>query len=193
LDTYLRSHIEKLLIEVLAQYHGITLFITHKLEEAYRVCRNLIVLSQGTIQAAGKKEEIFQQPPTFEVAKVTECKNFSRARRLDPYHIEALDWDCLLRLDRAFPSPFGYVGLRAHHVQFAPDFEQNNTFPGWVTMTTETQHRISLYLKLHHAPRSRQDYHLQVEVYREKWEELQHRPSPWPIRLAPNRLMPLDH
>ncbi|HHP7244943.1 MAG TPA: molybdate ABC transporter permease subunit, partial [Elainellaceae cyanobacterium] len=89
LDTYLRSHIEKLLVEVLSQYQGVTLFITHKLEEAYRVCTNLLVLSGGQIQAAGTKEDIFEQPPTFEVAKVTECKNFSRARLLDHHHIEA--------------------------------------------------------------------------------------------------------
>jgi ABC-type sulfate/molybdate transport systems ATPase subunit len=36
LDTYLRSQLEKQLIETLANYSGVTLFITHNLEEAYR-------------------------------------------------------------------------------------------------------------------------------------------------------------
>ncbi len=192
LDAYLRSHIEKLLIEVLCQYQGITLFITHKLEEAYRVCTNLLVLSDGRIQAEGNKESIFAQPPTFEVAKVTECKNFSRAHRINDQRINAVDWGCLLAVTRSLPSEAGYVGMRAHHITFPTDASSQNTFPGWLAMTTEAQHRISLYIKLHSEPRSPQDYHLQVEIYREKWESLQHRPFPWHVWLDPDRLITMS-
>jgi molybdate transport system permease protein len=121
LDTYLRSHIEQLLVEVLSDYRGITLFITHKLEEAYRVCTNLLVLSGGEIQAEGSKKEIFQHPPTLAVAKVTECKNFSRARRIDENYIEAIDWGCRLQVSTVMTSDTGYVGLRAHHIQCPPE------------------------------------------------------------------------
>jgi len=189
LDTYLRSHIEKLLVEVLSSYRGVTLFITHKLEEAYRICPNLMVLSHGRLLAAGTKEEIFQRPPTFEVAKVTECKNFSRARRIDETHIEAIDWGCRLEVIDPIPSGLFYVGLRAHHLHFLRRDTQSNTFPAWLAMITETQHKVSLYLKLHNPPQSPHDYHLQAEVYRENWELLQSRPFPWHVRLDPVRLM----
>ncbi|MGP1387211.1 MAG: molybdate ABC transporter permease subunit [Thainema sp.] len=191
LDTYLRSHIEKLLIEVLSHYNGITLFITHKLEEAYRVCTNLLVLSDGHIQAEGTKEEIFEHPPTFEVAKVTECKNFSRARRLDDYHIEALDWGCCLKVSTPMPADSGYVGLRAHHIKCLLEPSESNTFPGWLAMITETQHRVTLYIKLHSEPKSPQDYHLQAELYRDQWDLLKSRSFPWPIWLDPDRLIPM--
>ena len=193
LDTYLRSHIEKLLIEVLSQYRGITLFITHKLEEAYRVCTNLLVLSGGEIQAEGAKEDIFEHPPTYEVAKVTECKNFSRARRLDDYHIEALDWGCQLEVKTPITSDTGYVGLRAHHIKFPVNSGDPNTFPGWLVMITETQHRVTLYIKLHSEPKSPQDYHLQAEIYREKWEVLRSRPLPWQVWLDPGSLISMHH
>ena len=222
LDSYLRSHIEKLLVEVLSQYQGITLFITHKLEEAYRVCTNLLVLSGGRIQAEGTKEAIFTQPPTVEVAKVTECKNFSRACRIDhpsiTHHsatqhsgiqhsatqhsdihppiarhtIEALDWGCTLEVAHPLPSETGYVGLRAHHIKFAPHPDRSNTFPAWVAMTTETQHRVTLYLKLHNPPQSALDYHLQAEIYREKWESLSHQPFPWFVWLDPGCLITMS-
>ena len=189
LDTYLRSHIEKLLTEVLSTYDGITLFITHKLEEAYRVCANLLVLSNGEILAAGTKEDIFDRPPSFAVAQVTECKNFSRARKVDEHHIDALDWGCRLKvIDPILPN-IAYLGMRAHHVQFLKGANQSNTFPGWLAMISETQHRVTLYIKLHHPPVSAQDYHLQAEVYREKWELLKTRPFPWNIRLNPVHLM----
>lgn len=192
LDTYLRSHVEKLLIEVLSIYQGVTLFITHKLEEAYRVCRNLLVLSQGEILAEGIKEDIFERPPCFEVAQVTECKNFSRAEIVDG-SLYAQDWDCRLEVIDPLPAAVAYVGIRAHHVTFSKRGTQNNTFPGWLAMISETQHRVTLYVKLHQAPRSPDDYHLQVEVYREKWDMLRSRPLPWNIRLDPVRLIVMPY
>lgn len=189
LDAYLRSHIEKLLVEVLADYSGITLFITHKLEEAYRVCTNLLVLSQGEVLANGTKEAIFTRPPSYEVARVTECKNFSRARQVSDRTVEALDWNCQLTVNEPIPTGLFHLGMRAHHIGFLPQAHQPNTFPGWLAMRTETQHRISLYIKLHTPPESPQDYHLQVEVYREKWETLKQEAFPWHVQLAPEHLM----
>jgi molybdate transport system permease protein len=193
LDTYLRSYIEKLLVEVLATYGGVTLFITHKLEEAYRVCRNLLVLSGGQILAEGTKEDIFDRPPTFYVAQVTECKNFSRAYPLDALHVEALDWGCQLEVMDPIPTGLAYVGFRAHHIQFLKRGNQSNTFPGWLAMISETQHRVSLYIKLHSEPTSAEDYHIQAEVYREKWDLLRSRPFPWNIRLDPVHLIMMPH
>ena len=189
LDTYLRSHIEKLLIQVLSSYEGVTLFITHKLEEAYRVCRDLMVLSKGQILAAGPKEDIFERPPSFAVAQVTECKNFALARKVDDQHVEAIDWGCQLEVIDPIPADFSYLGIRAHHIKFLRKDNQSNTFPGWLAMISETQHCVTLYIKLHSQPESPQDYHLQAEVYREKWELLRSRPFPWNIRLDPVNLI----
>jgi len=189
LDTYLRSQVERLLVEVLAQYRGVTLFITHKLEEAYRVCRTLMVLDAGEILAEGTKEEIFERPPTFQVARLTECKNFSEALRVDTNWVEATDWGCKLEVIDPVPPDVAFVSIRAHHILFLKGQNLSNVFPGWLAMISETQHRISLYIKLHSPPESPQDYHLQAEVYREKWELMRDRPFPWNIRLDPVRLI----
>src|SRR5712671_2479502 len=92
LDTHLRSALERQLRETLETYQGSTLFVSHNLEEAYRVCGELVVLTQGSVAARGPKEEIFRHPPTLEVARLTGCKNYSRARRLEDGNIEALEW-----------------------------------------------------------------------------------------------------
>ncbi|MDA0673942.1 MAG: sulfate/molybdate ABC transporter ATP-binding protein, partial [Cyanobacteria bacterium] len=189
LDTYLRSHIEKCLVEVLGRYSGITLFITHKLEEAYRLCPNLLVLAQGQILAHDTREAIFTRPPSYAVARVTECKNFSRARPRGDGTVTALDWGCQLQVSEPIPPDLLHLGIRAHHLQFGSAPDAPNTFPGWLAMITETQHKVTLYIKLHSEPHSPHDYHLQAEVYREKWERLSDRPCPWPIYLDPTRLI----
>ncbi len=192
LDTYLRSRIEKLLSETLATYEGVTLFVTHKLEEAYRICQDLLILSQGKVIANDTKETIFERPPSFEVAQVTECKNFSTARMIEPQTIEALDWGCTLQVVEPIPNKLTYVGIRAHHFTFPQHPDGENTFPCWLVMTSETQHRTTLYIRLHQPPAYAQDYHLQVEVYKEKWANLKDRPFPWYVRLDPLRLILME-
>lgn len=189
LDQYLRNQIEKLLIEVFSTYQGVTLFVTHNLEEAYRVCDNLLVLSQGKVIASGRKEDIFERPSTFTVAQLTECKNFSRAQRVDNQRIEAVDWGCTLQVVEAIPNPLTYVGIRAHHLIFLDNQERENTFPCWLVTMSETQHQVTLYLKLHSPATNIQEYHLQAEVFKDKWENLKNQPLPWHIHLDSLRLI----
>lgn len=205
LDTYLRSQLEKQLIETLANYSGVTLFVTHNLEEAYRLCRNLLVISEGRAIAIGPKQDIFERPKTYRVAQLTGCKNFSRARSLkvtqtnnlehnNIWQVQALDWSCTLQVIEPIPDPLTYIGIRAHQLTFleAADFldpQLENVFPCWLAQTSETQHRMTLYLKLNSPAIHNNDYHLQVEVFKEKWYRLKDCPFPWHIRLDPLRLI----
>ncbi|MCL1470089.1 molybdate ABC transporter permease subunit [Argonema antarcticum] len=199
LDTYLRSQLEKQLIETLSDYRGVTLFVTHNLEEAYRICQNLLVLSEGKAAAYGGKEEIFEHPRTFTVAQLTGCKNFSRADVCQIHfdkegirEVEALDWGCTLRVIEPIPQTLAYVGIRAHHFTFPEDDNKENTFLCWVVQTSETPHRMTLYLKLHAPPVNAKDYHLQAEVFKEKWAVLKDTPLPWYIGLDPLRLFLME-
>ncbi len=189
LDTHLRSQLEKQLIETLSTYQGVSLFVTHNLEEVYRVCKNILVLSEGKISIYGSKESIFERPQTVSIAQLTGCKNFSRARMVSPQIVEATDWGCTLCTIEPIPSQLAYVGIRAHQLTFPNDLTQENTFRCWLVQTSETPHRMTLYLKLQHPPRDRCDYHLQAEVFKEKWAVLKDRPSPWFLHLEPLRLI----
>lgn len=196
LDSYLRSRIEKLLGEVFSSYQGVALLVTHKLEEAYRVCDYLLVLSQGKVIASGSKQDIFERPPSLAVAQLTECKNLSRAREIDSQHIEALDWGCVLQVIEPLPNPLTYVGIRAHHLVFPQKLPQEqdreNTFPCWLAMAIEAPHRVTLYLKLNSPAKGDRDYHLQAELFKEKWANLKNRPLPWSVRLAPLQLILME-
>jgi ABC-type sulfate/molybdate transport systems ATPase subunit len=192
LDTHLRSQLEKQLISTLSTYQGATLFVTHNLEEAYRVCRDLLVLERGCAIAYGAKHDIFEHPGTFSVAQLTGCKNFSRAVGTASQEIEASDWGVRLRVIEPIPDSLSYVGIRAHQITFSNEPNQENTFPCWLATTIETPHRMTLYLKLNSSPSSPQDYHLQAEVFKEKWQVLKDRLFPWYIRLDPLRLMLME-
>jgi molybdate transport system permease protein len=193
LDTHLRSALERQLRETLGNYGGSTLFVSHNLEEAYRVCEKLVVLANGSVGAQGPKEEIFRHPPTLEVARVTGCKNYSRARRLPDGRVEALDWGCTLRVAQQFAKPPEHVAIRANHIRVHPPQKLNleksgNVFPCWLAAMTETPFRVTLDLRIGAPPASSADFQLQAEVFKQEWESFRDLPQPWAIELAADRL-----
>lgn len=192
LDTYLRDKQEKLLRNNLIHYRGITLFVTHNLEEAYRICPKLLILDRGKAIALGTKHNVFEHPGNFRTAQLTGCKNFSRAVAKSTNQIEAIDWDCILEVAESIPASLKYVGLRAHQIVFLDgnnNDDKINTFPCWLATISETQHRITLYLKLNRPANNLEDYYLQAEVFKDKWELLKDRPFPWQVKLSPSKIM----
>ena len=193
LDTHLRSALERQLREMLVGYRGATLFVSHNLEEAYRVCENLVVLAAGSVAARGPKEEIFRHPPALEVARVTGCKNFSRARRLSDGRIEALDWGCTLRVAQEFTKLPEHIAIRANHIHVrsarnASEEYTENVFPCWLAAMTETPFRVTLDLRIGAPPASPSDFHVQAEIFKRDWESFGTLPEPWAIELAADRL-----
>jgi molybdate ABC transporter permease protein len=194
LDTYLRSHMEQQLLETLTHYRGITLFVTHNLEEAYRLSENLLVMSAGKAIAHASKHQIFEHPHTVRVAQLTGCKNFSRAIAQGTNRVLAKDWGITLQVLEAIPTGLTDIGIRAHQIRMTPEQVRDrrlsaNTFPCWVAATSETPHRITLFLKFNAAPVDAQDYHVQAEVFKERWHAMKDRPFPWTVQLDPARLM----
>ena len=197
LDTHLRSALERQLRETLNSYKGSTLFVSHNLEEAYRVCGDLVVLASGSVAARGSKEEIFRHPPTMEVARLTGCKNFSRARRAPDGSIVAVDWGCALRASQDFAKLPAHVAIRAHHVRVrASDTTpgiRENMFPCRLAAMTETPFRVTLDLRiglgtnLPIGPHPG-DFHIQAEVFKQEWDAFRNVPQPWQVELAPDRL-----
>ncbi|WP_299485584.1 molybdate ABC transporter permease subunit [Acaryochloris sp. IP29b_bin.137] len=195
LDTHLRNLIERQLILRLQGYPGITLLVTHNLEEAFRMCHGLLMIDNGTIIAIGPKHKIFERPHTVKAARLTGCKNFSLAVARGPNQVEALNWHCLLQTFEPLPPQLSQIGIRAHQLCFSthsPSSASPNTFPCWLAATSETPHRMTLYLKLHGPPNHGQDYHLQAEVFKEKWVALKDQPQPWTVYLDPLRLLLLE-
>jgi molybdate ABC transporter permease protein len=189
LDTHLRSQLEQQLISILSNYQGVTLFVSHNLEEAYRVCQNLLVMEKGMAIASGSKHDIFERPQTYSVAQLTGCKNFSRAEIAVNGMVKATDWGVDLQVTESISKQLKYVGIRAHQIIFTTESNRENTFPCFLAQTSETPHRMTVYLKLYQQPTHSSDYHLQAEVFKEKWEILKGRSFPWYIRLDPMRLI----
>lgn len=116
LDNHLKSQVEKQLIESLSNYNGVSIFVTHNMEEAYRICKDIQILYQGKTIALGTKEEIFQNPPNITAARLTGCKNFSKIEVISRDSVRAVDWNCNIHLNKPIEGSPKYIGLRANHI-----------------------------------------------------------------------------
>ena len=191
LDTHLRSQMERELISMLSKYSGTTLFVTHNIEEAYRICTNLLILDHGQVMRYGEKVDVLENPANLQTARLTGCKNFSRIEAILPHHVEAIDWECNLQVNYDATSLPTHIGIRAHHITFLDNsvkHDLSNTLPCWLVRTTETPHRMTLYIKLNNPPNHDWDYHLQAEVFKEKWLMLKQYSQPWQVYLDPAQL-----
>ena len=114
LDMYLKDRLQRELSEMLEDYPGTVILVSHNRDEVYRFCEELAVIDKGRIAVFGKTKEIFETPVTREVARRTGCKNFSRLKRTDDHHGEALDWGVSLHVSKVIPEDAEWIGYRAH-------------------------------------------------------------------------------
>ena len=105
---------EQELMEMLADYKGTVVMVSHNRDEVYRFSEELLIIDQGKIAVSGKTKEIFENPVSKEAARLTGCKNFSRACRLDAHTAEALDWGITLHTSGEIPEDTPWIGYRAH-------------------------------------------------------------------------------
>ena len=119
LDSYLRYQLELELSEVLDQFSGPVIWVTHDRGEAFRNCRKVCVLENGRSQDITSLDSLVSAPATEAAARLSGCQNFSDATAKG----NALflpQWNLTLHSSAVIPHTVTRVGLRAHHLHPDP-------------------------------------------------------------------------
>ncbi|HOV14022.1 MAG TPA: ABC transporter ATP-binding protein [Spirochaetota bacterium] len=122
LDAHIKDALEKELLAIIKNnYSGITIIVTHDVEEAFRLSDNIMILENGSLLHYGTKNEIIQNPVSVSSAKLTSCKNIFEADILsDDNNFQIIKiGELTLRLlkKREFAIDEVKVGIRAHHIR----------------------------------------------------------------------------
>ncbi len=115
LDSFLRWELEQELMKVLEDFEGTSIIVSHNRDEVYRISDHIAVMSDGKVDCYGDKKEIFKNPPTYQSALLTGCRNFSHVRYIDDSHIEVTDWNAIL--DCKADKDIKYVAVRPHFMK----------------------------------------------------------------------------
>ena len=191
LDNHLKSEVERQLRKVLENYSGNTVFVSHNMDETYRICENLVILNKGQVVAKGTKQNIFKSPPNIASAKLTGCKNISEIEILKDGYVKALKWGCTLKLNKVNYIPT-HVGIRAHDLAITENDTDDNIIKCNISSIIEGSFTFTIYLKnLAHTDNS-ENYDLQLEIPKEKWLDIKDKTKPLNIKLDISRLFPLN-
>ena len=136
LDSYLREEVEGEVGSLLSNFDGTALLVTHDRDEAYRLCREMIVMDSGEVLRAGTTKEVFADPRRLTVARLTGCKNILSCVRVDEHHVRLTGWERELTVALPVPEGCCAVGIRAH--DFAPEaVDGENRMPVQVGASSE--------------------------------------------------------
>ena len=114
LDSYLREEVEGEVGSLLASFAGTALLVTHNRDEAYRLCKEMIVLNEGQVLRTGSTKAVFADPQSIAAARLTGCKNILPCTPLDSHTVRLDGWNTTLRLALPVPAGCTAVGIRAH-------------------------------------------------------------------------------
>jgi molybdate transport system ATP-binding protein len=192
LDNHLRGEMEQELSTLLSTYSGSAVFVTHNLEEAYRLCPELLIIEKGKVIAAGLREDIFNSPPTLAAARITGCQNLSRVRVLSDDTVEALDWGCLLQVPAEKISSWpSNAGIYSHHIRLAGRADTVNTVDSRVISVMESPHHVTIKVQL--VRKATNEGCIKIAMSKEKWRYISSQSSPLlKICLPPERVFFTD-
>lgn len=123
LDVYLKDKMQRECMEMLADYEGTVILVSHSRDEIYRFSEETLVIDRGQIIAQKPTKELFENPERVAAAKLTGCKNIACVeKRENGFYIP--DWDITLPFANAESRSVAAVGIRAH--EFEREKTKNN-------------------------------------------------------------------
>jgi osmoprotectant transport system ATP-binding protein len=63
-DVVVRTALQRELVRIVAELHTTTLFVTHDVDEAFRLADRLVVMKAGRVEQIGQPFELFERPAT---------------------------------------------------------------------------------------------------------------------------------
>ena len=171
LDSYLQWQLEMELMDTLAAFGGLTLFVSHSRDEVYRVCDSVCVINDGRSESVISVPELFGSPGTISAALLSGCKNYSHAEKTGERAIYASDWGVELITAVPVPEAIQYIGIRSHYVRPAAG-EDKNVLKCSVIRVTHELFETSIMLRPDRAAGSSGYSNIRMDLPKAEWERM---------------------
>lgn len=192
LDTHVKQLLEQELLEIIkTNYKGMVLLVTHNIEEAYRLCDQILIYSRGKTVQFGDKLEIMNQPASLTVARLTGCKNIWEVEIIgeeDGYYM-IRSGTLVLRVKKCkkYNSPQLLAGIRSHDLSIISGKSLHPySFPCDIVDTMEGISSINLLVKC-------QGHTFQMERSKDEFKKLQEIPQgSYQLYFSPDKIFLLE-
>lgn len=126
LDGFLKDTLQMEMLELIRDYSGDVLMVSHSRDEIYKFCDHMMLLSEGKTILKGCTKDIFRRPERMEAAKLTGCKNISSIEKISDYELYACEWKIKLKTEEKIGDSIKYVGIRGHNLIPAKERSEEN-------------------------------------------------------------------
>lgn len=195
LDVYLRDKIQMEILQLLENYTGQIIMVSHSRDEIYRFSEELLILDEGRVLEQGATRAVFDHPRRRRTAVLTGCKNISSAERIDDHTVYLSGWNITLHTQQVLPEVLRYVGYRAH--DFRPRWAEDEPLPACGVVPVDLYRQADLlfeknfYIRPNRADFDRDDL-ITWFLQRDDWARLEERGLPQELLLDENKLLLLE-
>ena len=145
LDAFLREEMQLTVAQVLREFSGMTLIVSHDRDEIYRLCDSIAIYDCGRVVRIGERKKVFSQPQNRAAAVLTGCRNVLPAKAVDEQKIFVNDWGVILETAEQMAGTVTAVGVRAHYFRTV-EREGQNTLACSIHSVVESPFEMIIYL-----------------------------------------------
>lgn len=168
---------------VLENYKGRVIFVTHNIDEAYRLCNEIVVIADGEEETGGERDEIFKNPPTAYTAEITGCKNIFEASCNAEGKIFIHEIGLEIYNTGKIKEGKILCGIRAHHVSIGA--RKRNTVDCIVEYVNIGPFSVTVFFKPVSTPDGKM---IQCEIGKKEWEKIEKTSGIYSVYLNPEYL-----
>lgn len=114
LDSYLKEQTQRECLELLQDYPGTVILVSHSRDEIYRFGEEVLVMDGGKAVIQKTVKELFEHPQKVAAAKLTGCKNIEEIVWKDGKHLYVPGWDMVIPAGMGNVGDAQAIGIRAH-------------------------------------------------------------------------------
>ena len=180
LDNYLKSQLEREVMNVMEAIGKGGIFVSHDRNEVYRLTDRIAVMDNGEIVDIQSKHGLFDAPKTLAATLLTGCKNITRLeRREDGYY--ALDWCIMLyglEDKRQAAKDFQYAGVRANFLETVDESEKDGEHVVECEILRVIEDTFSIVVLFTNKKSNEKTGYavMTYELSKEKWEQIKDKP-----------------
>lgn len=128
LDGFLREKMQQELMELLDDFQGSVIMVSHNRDEIYRFSETVLTMSAGCQLRTATTSELFLDPQRVEVARLTGCNNITAIKRVSEYEVYAPEWNVNLMTNVPVTDNIRYIGIRSHDLRVGKPREVNSFY-----------------------------------------------------------------
>jgi len=115
MDSHLKKNLREQLLEVVAQLQQPVVLVTHDLNEARYLADTIAVMINGSIHRIDKCSNVFKEPETLEVARVTGWHNFLPITVIQAHKVSSAWGDVELSYEPSIDTD--WLAIRPEHIR----------------------------------------------------------------------------